>query len=301
MKFRKDIGVLLVLIISFCLLIGTASAIYTTTYSSNGKIINVVKPTLKSDLDATFHVTEVPINNIIYRSMKAEIKGKDYTGRTIYQYGTVTVSHGFLVPSKLIVSNGGFKWVSSIQRSGSSAFTEKITGNMNPTSTFTGNSFNTLNTNGYVKKRVTTLKFLHSGVKTASCSIISVPVYQTGTGSILKWTETMKTLFTNGNIRSSIITTNYKRNSYGMIQGMTTSGISYGLEKVNGKKVTYHGKISIPTRFTSSNGYHLGSYREVKTSSSSTLNKIRPYEAMLYDNYIIHPEQGVITPPPMNY
>lgn len=302
MKFRsKDFGgFLLVLIISVCMLVGTVSAIYTTTHSSNGKIVTVAKPTMKDALGANFHVVKKydPYGNIIYSEMTGKIWGKDYTGRTIYQCGTV--SDGYLVPSKLIISNGGFKWVSTINWAGSSAFTEKITGNMNPTSTFSGNSFYSLNTDGDLKKRITVLQFMHSGVKTASCTITSIPTYQTGTGSVLKLTQTMKTMFTGGDLRISIITTNYKRSSSGFLQGMTTTGISYGQEKVNGRKDVYTGKISIPTRFDSENGYHLGSYREVKTSSSTTLNKVKPYEAVFYDNYIIHPEKSVI-PAPMPY
>lgn len=302
MKFRsKDLGgFLLVLMVSVCLLVGTVSAIYTTTYSSNGKIVSVIKPTMKEALAAMFHVTKSydPYGNVISSEMQGKISGKDYTGRTIYQYGTV--NEGYLVPSKLTISNGGFKWVSTIKWAGRSAFTEKITGNMNPASTFSGNSFYYLNSEGDVKKRITALKFMHSGVKTASCTITSVPIYQTRTGSLLKWTQTMKTMFNGGNLRVSIITTNYKRSSSGFLQGMTTTGISYGQDKVNGKRVVYTGKISISTRFDSKNGYHLGSYTEVKKSSSHTLNQVKPYEAVFYDNYIIHPEKSVI-PAPIPY
>lgn len=301
LKFRsKDFGgLLLVLIISVCMLLGTVSAIYTTTYSSNGKIVTVAKPTMKDKLSASFHVTNNynPFGYIINSDMNGKIWGTDYSGRSVYQYGTVSGS--YLVPSKLIISNGGFKWFSTIQWSGSTAFSEKITGSMNPTNSFYGSSIYSLNSDGDVKKRSTTLQFMHSGAKSASCTITSIPIYQTGTGSILKFTTTMKTLFTNGNSRISVITTNYKRSSSGLLLGMTTTGISYGQEKVNGKRVTYTGRISIPTKFDSENGYHLGSYREVKTSSSSTLNKIKPYESVLYDNYIIHPEKSVI-PAPMH-
>ena len=67
---------------------------------------------------------------------------------------------------------------------------------------------------------------------------------------------------------------------------MVTTGKSNGTEKISNTTVSYTGKITISTRHdpkdVMNEGYDTGTYKEVKTSTSTVLNKEIPLDIVTF-------------------
>lgn len=279
----------LIFLAVFCLAIiyvqGEASAsFYSTSFSANGKVLIVNKINVKPDYNGGIHVKKNydPFGNVISSYDVSNFYGTDSYGRKVNQ--TNTYPNGVLTSSKFYLASGTFLWSSTIRRSSSTKLTENIVGKLNSKTSFSGNSIYTLS-NGKFQNRITSLIFKVNGIKVSTSTITSTMSYTNG-GSFNRWTETMKTIFTNGNTRTSKITTVYNRNSYGVCTGLVTSGFSNGNEKVGTKRTSYTGKISMGGKWMQDEGWNVRNYKETKTSSSPTLTKTLPYEAILYDKII---------------
>jgi hypothetical protein len=244
------IGLVLAFILGITLP-GTVSA-YTVSYSASGKIVDVKGATATTNY----------LRTTAYSSDKLKISG-----------------------------TSGFIWNSKTTRVNNQKATEAISGKLTSSVSFTGSavySTNRKNSQDLLISRVTTLKFTQSGKYIGTTTITEVPTlkYINGAYRVMKWTQTMKTTFSNGNIRSSTIIATKTRNKSGTPIGLSVIGTSSGKEKVNTTWAYYTGKVSIGTQYSKTKGYIYGNYHELKTSSSATLIKQLPYEALFFNDNI---------------
>lgn len=104
-----------------------------------------------------------------------------------------------------------------------------------------------------------------------------------GVCNYVKTISTIDSTYAVGLKKKSVINSYYTRNSAGTLTGLKIAGTSRGTEKINNKLVSFTGKITISTRRDAkdifSEGFTMGDYKEVLTSSSPTLLKIYPIEA----------------------
>ena len=130
------------------------------------------------------------------------------------------------------------------------------------------------------------MKFYQNNLLYANIQVQDTPLYKLYSGQyqLLKVRENTNTFFTNGNSRKSVISSYYTRNALGTLVGQKTSGTSSGSEKINNVMVKYTGKIYITTRYDAKDAFNekfvFGDYKEAKTSTSPTLLKIYPFEAI---------------------
>lgn len=268
----------------------SSAAYYSTSYSVTGKVLQVKKANVLPDYYGGYHVTNTydPFGNIIGTTTTAKQWGTDNKGRNVF----FTSVNGALRSSRFRVGKGDFLWSSSIKRSTATKSIETIIGNFNYKTSFSGYSVYTVN-NGKTSKRVTTLNFKQSGKKIATFTDTTIPKYNSE-GKLSLVTDTMITSFTNGDWRYSKIFKVYNRDLYyGTINSLDVSGTSREYQWIGSKRAYYTGKISIASGWVQDDGWDLGNYKEVKSSSSSTLLKRLPYEALLYDDTIQRRDVGI--------
>jgi hypothetical protein len=103
---------------------------------------------------------------------------------------------------------------------------------------------------------------------------------------LIKETRTSNTSYSNGDYRSSTITTNYNRTSKGILVGKKTSGKSSGYDIINNTKESYSGVISIGTKYDPNDiiaeKYTYGNYHESLKSTSKNLKRDIPIESVFY-------------------
>lgn len=251
-------------------------AYFSTSYSTNGKIVNVYKNTVPSTMTSTRSVqTYYDEHGYPYYKTTYITNGNDDKGR--YFWDSVSDINQFKLRGSSFSFNSktGIKYVPT--------WRETINGSINSMIKFRGYSIYTVNTNkGYtLSKRVTTLHFLKNGANYAKSTIVEIPYYKYFYGRYIPttWKQSMQTVYANGDLRNSIINTIFIRNSYGISTGLKINGISTGKENVNNKWVTYKGNIIISSRKGNSDG----NYREYKTSTSSKLIKRLPLESIFND------------------
>lgn len=123
-----------------------------------------------------------------------------------------------------------------------------------------------------------TLKFYKYGSLNAISKFTVSRLYNSNNYLTRSSLNTM-TYFANGAYRNSIIKTIYNRDSSGNCLKTTITGIATGYDVVNHKKVSYKSIMFMPTHSKTDCMYY---YKEVRSSSSKTLNKNIPYEAVMY-------------------
>jgi hypothetical protein len=281
---NKTLGLICAFLFAI-ILCGAVSATTTTTFSSDGKYINITHSYVPSTLKTTQSTkTETGIYGYGKYSI-ITISGKDNKGRnvnsTLIYYNNVCKS----MNQKRSSSDGTFYNENAIF--GSKSMSLKVYGRMNSTMTYSVNSTcNIYYVDGQAlgKPNPTITNYYQNGKFYAQSKDLEVLSYKSFNGiyQLVSDTDTTNTVYANGNKRTSVIKTDNIINSYGTQTGMKISGTSYGTEKINNKTVTYTGKISISTKYDPKdfNQYNMGDYKEVLTSSSPTLLKIVPFESI---------------------
>jgi hypothetical protein len=105
---------------------------------------------------------------------------------------------------------------------------------------------------------------------------------------MIKTATISNTYYANHDTRISGITSIYLRDVKGTQTGLSVKGTSRGSEKVGKAIVKYNGKIYIQSRHDPRDLYNekfnTGNYKEVRTSTETTLNnkRIPIFEALLY-------------------
>ncbi|HTX61531.1 MAG TPA: hypothetical protein VMC48_04425 [Methanobacterium sp.] len=284
-------GVLLVAFL-FC---GAASAT-SSSISSNGKVISVKYNYGTSTLKDTFSVTyKYGTYGYGYYGV-AKTTGKDIKGNNVKQ--TVVYyneDNNYFTFKDLKYSN-----VSKSNSDGSWSTTyTKVVSTYQMTETTKAKTFNGLtysattdydlyyeNGQRLIESALTNLKFYKNGAFYATITSSYTPTYKKIANFIytIKDKFYSKTTYANGDTRKSTIYTYSTRESKGILTGQSTSGTSSGTEEVNGVSVSYTGKITITTKKDPKDTWHEyfvnGDYYEIKTSTSSTLVKRLPLEAL---------------------
>jgi hypothetical protein len=292
---KKHLLLLVVIFVVVLMLCGAVSA--TSSYiSSNGKTISVKNSystsTLKDQV-SVYH-TKGTYGYGYYGFVKT-------TGNNI-KGDKVNITAVYFNKNRNYFTFNDFKYRTSKRSNPDGSYGSSyiiVTSTYKATETLNGRTFNGLKYSGkatytfsYVngqrltKNAVMTAKFYNNSVLYAIVTETYVPTYKLIKGSYLgvKDTITTKTSYANGDTRTSTISSLYTRNSNGVLIGKKTSGTSSGTEIINGKKVTYTGKISIGTKYDSKDSwnehYVYGDYSETRTSTASNLKRVIPIEAL---------------------
>jgi hypothetical protein len=297
MKTLTKVVLFLGIIFLGSIILSGAVSATSSSISADGKNISVkynyITSTLKDQVSITKKTGSYGYGyyGTVHTSGK-DIKGNNINRTTVYfnKYHNYFTFNDFKTGT-LKESNADGSWTNS---------NIKVTSTYLMTSTSTGRTFNGLTFSGtenytlyyasngqkLIKNSVMTTKFYKNGVYYATVTSKEIPTYKYIGNSYLtiKETATINTLYANNNTRKSIISQLCTRNSAGTLIGMKTSGTSSGTEKVNGKTVTYTGKITIPTKYdpkdTWDEKYTTGNYYETRTSTSTNLVRILPLEAV---------------------
>ncbi len=276
----------LVLAVVLC---GAVSAATTTSYSSDGKIVNITSNYGKSTLQT--HVTTAKKTGVYGYGTYSTVtfSGKDIKGRTSLR--TITYFNDIYKTSVYnLTDHNGFQY-NSKATAGKYKIFGKVTGRLNNGLYFSGNttaSISYLNGKKLVSGATGIIRFWQNGNFFSKVSFVDTPKYQLYNGEyqLVKVTETTNTTYANGNKRYSIISSYYTRNSNGVLTGQKTSGTSVGTETILNKTVHYTGKIYISTKYDPKDlfneKYTFGDYLEIKTSSSTRVLKTYPYEAISF-------------------
>jgi hypothetical protein len=268
------------------ILSGAASAATTTHFSSDGKYISITHDYANSTLK-TYVTSKKGYGNYGYGYYETvKVYGKDNQGRNVLR--TACSFNGIPKTMTHVIASPGYYINTSVNYIGTKV-TGTSSGKISPTITFKSTmvcpyryiggqkcfGIGTANTvfyqNGKILAKTTeTINFTYKGFK--------------GFYDYIKSTDTLKTSYSDGSTRTSIINFNYNRNSLGILKGLTVSGTSQGTQKINGKSVNYTGKISISTKYDPrdlfNEQYVLGDYKEVLTSNASKLLKLVPFESL---------------------
>lgn len=291
---KKYILILIAILAAF-MLCGTASAT-SSNISLDGKNISVTYKYVNSTLKDSYSVTQKngTYGYGYYLTIKTtghDIKGTNNNRTAIYfnKYSNQFTGNDF--KSGIVKKNNsdGSWSIDNIKVVSNSLMTETMTGRTFTGLTYSGNANYTLyfaNGERLTKNITMRAKFYKNGIYYATITSIIIPTYQLIAGSyqVIKQNMTSKTTYANNDTRKSIIITTYKRDSTGKLIGMGTSGTSSGTETINGKTVTYTGKITVQTKYdpkdTWNENYTTGNYTEIRTSTSSTLVRRTPIEAL---------------------
>ncbi len=286
-SINSKILILLSTLVLAVILCGAVSAAATISYSPNGKNINITNTYTKSTLQT--HVTTTKRTGIYGRGTYSTVtfSGTDLKGRASYRQ--INYFNGVFKTSNYVVNDHKGFYYNSKAKSGKYGLTGTVIGSLNSHMKFSGTTsspFFTLNGQKLIKKSTGFMKFYQNKVFFAKVQVLDIPQYKLYSKEyqLLKVTENTKTFFANGNSRKSQIASYYTRNGRGTLIGQKTSGLSSGSEKINNILVKYTGKISISIKYDSKDTYNekyvFGDYKEVKTSKSSTLLKLYPFEAI---------------------
>lgn len=292
---KKPLLLLVGIFLIAFMLCGTVAA---TSYSisNNGKVISVKDSYNTSTLKDQVSVSRTNGNYGYGYYCSVKTTGKDIKGNKIDQ------KYVYFNKNKNYFTFNDFKY-RALKKSNSdgswSNYSSKVTSNYKITETFNVRTFNGLKYSGkttytlyypkgqrLVKSGTVTAKFYKNSALYATVTSTYVPTYKLIKGYYIgvKETLTTKTSYKNGDTRKSIITHVYTRNSIGLLTGKKIYGTSSGTEKINGKKVTYTGKIKIGTKYdpkdTWNEKYVDGDYSETKTSKASKLKRVIPIEAL---------------------
>jgi hypothetical protein len=286
-SINSKILILLSTLVLAVVLCGAVSAASTISYSPNGKNINITNTYTTSTLQT--HVDAYKRTGIYGYGTYATVtfSGKDLKGRDSYRQNKYF--NGLFKTSIYVVTDHkGFSY-NSKATAGRFGVTGTINGTLNSHLKFSGTTsspFFILNGQKLIQKSTGFMKFYQDNVFYAKIKVLDTPQYKLYNGQyqLLKVTENTSTLFANGNSRNSVISSYYTRNTLGTLIGQKTSGTSSGSEKINNVMVQYTGKIYITTRYDSKDAFNeklvFGDYKEVKTSTSPTLLKTYPFEAI---------------------
>jgi hypothetical protein len=286
-SINSKILILLSTLVLAVILCGAVSAASTISYSPNGKIVNVTNTYTKSTLQT--HVDTYKRSGIYGYGTYATVtfSGKDLKGRDSYRQ--IKYFNGLFKTSNYVVTDHkGFSY-NSKATAGRYGLTGTVIGTINSHLKFSGTTsspFFNLNGQKLIKKSTGFMNFYQDNKLFAKIQVLDTPQYKLYNGQyqLLKVTENTNTFFTNGNSRKSVIISNYSRSKLGTLIGQKTAGTSSGSEKINNVMVKYTGKIYITTRYDSKDAFNekfiFGDYKEVKTSTSPTLLKLYPFEAI---------------------
>ncbi len=292
---KKQFLLIISIFVVAVVLSGAVSAT-SSSISSNGKVISVksnyVSSTLKDQVTVTKYNGAYGYGYYgVVKTTGHNIKGTNINRVAVY----LNKYHNYFYYNDL-------KWINTKTSNSDGSWSntyDKITSTYKMTETTKGRTFNGLTysgsanyvlyyTNGQrlVKNATMVALFYQNGVKYAKFSSTLVPTYKFINHYYLdvKDTVTSNTLYSNLDTRKSIITTTYSRSSSGLLTRQKTTGISIGKEKINGKTVSYTGKISTTTVYDPKDTWHerfiSGNYYEIKTSASSRLVKRLPIESL---------------------
>lgn len=267
------------------ILCGAASA--TTTFSTTGKTISVTYKFVPSTLKTSENtVTKKGTYGYgTYSTIK--VTGKDNKGR--YKNSTTIVYNNIIRSMTLITRNNKGFYVKEKVKLVSNNYISVISGKIDSKTTFKGKKVYPiyyLKGQQLFKTGTGTINFYKNGKFYSQFKSTEKTIYKNINGYYedVKDVDTSSTVYANGNTRKSVITHVYLRNSIGEEIGMKISGTSNGTEKINNKLIKYTGKIYIGTKYDPkdimNSEYNEGNYKEVRTSSSSVLLKIIPYESI---------------------
>ena len=292
-KIALFLGIMLLGSIVLC---GTVSAT-SSSISTDGKHIAVKYNYASSTLKDHFSVAK-KTGAYGYGYYATVINsGRDISGNNVYRTSIYfNKYHNYfsgneLKEGTLKKSNSdGSRTSSNIKTISKYLMTETATGRTFNGLTFSGKANYTFHyaSNGQRLTKIGTMsiKYYKNGEYYAKVTGIDIPTYRyiCGAYQLIKETTTANTVYANKDTRKSTISKVYKRNSKGTLIGLKTSGTSSGTEKVNGKRVTYTGKITVATRYdpkdTWNEKYTTGNYYETRTSTSLALVRKLPLEAV---------------------
>jgi hypothetical protein len=286
-SINNKILILLSTLILAVILCGAVSAASTISYSPNGKNINITNTYTKSTLQT--HVNAYKRTGIYGYGTYSTVtfSGKDLKGRDSYRL--IKYFNGlFKTSNYLVTDHKGFSYTSKAT-AGRYGLTGTVSGTLNAHMKFSGTTsspFMNLNGQKLIKQSSGFMKFYQDNLLFAKIQVQDTPLYKLYSGQyqLLKVRENTNTFFTNGNSRKSVISSYYTRNSLGTLVGQKTYGTSSGSEKINNVMVKYTGKIYITTRYDAKDAFNekfiFGDYKEAKSSTSPTLLKIYPFEAI---------------------
>lgn len=292
---RKQFLVAICIFMVAFILCGAASAT-SSSISSSGKTISVKYNYGSSTLADSFSSTYKDGTYGYGYYGVAKTAGKDIKGNNIKQ--TIVYfneDNNYFTFKDLKYAN---TTKSNTDGSWSNTFTKVVSDDL-MTETSKGKTFNGLTYSTSAKYNL----FYENGQRLYNSAIANIKYYKDGVfyatvtssynGTLqyinnyiltVKAKSYSKTTYANGDIRKSTIYMYFNRNSNGKLIGQTTSGNSSGTEKVNGKTVTYTGKIKIGTKYDPKDTWHeyyvTGDYTETKTSSSASLVRRLPLEAV---------------------
>jgi hypothetical protein len=283
---KKGLTFILTLVLAV-ILCGAVSAATTTSYSANGKIIKITSDYGTSTLQS--HVSSKGKKGTygegIYTTQT--FSGKDIKGRIVNR--TINYfDYVYKYDSYKVYDHSGFEYYSQSKSDGKK-ITGTIIGKLSSGIIFSGtitSPFYYLNKHKLVKNSTGVMNFWQNGKFLAKINFLDTYQYKLFNADyqLIKLTETTNTFYANGDTRSSVISSYYTRSSKGTLTGQKTSGTSKGTEKINNKKVSYTGKITITTRYDPKDVYNekfdFGNYYEDKTSTSPNLLKTYPFEAI---------------------
>jgi hypothetical protein len=286
-SINSKILILLSTLVLAVILCGAVSAASTISYSPDGKNIDITNTYTKSTLQT--HVTAYKRAGIYGRGTYSTVtfSGTDLKGRSSFRQ--IKYFNGVFKTSNYVVNDHKGFYYNSKAKSGKYGLTGTIIGTLNSHLKFSGTTsspFFNLNGQRLIKKSTGLMKFYNNNVYFAKVQVLDTPQYKLYNGQyqLLKVTESTNTFFRNGNSRKSVISSYYSRSKLGTLIGQKTSGNSMGSEKINNVLVKYTGKIYITTRYDSKDAFNekyiFGDYKEVKTSTSTTLLKLYPFEAI---------------------
>jgi hypothetical protein len=286
MDYIKNKGLGIVCTFLFAIILCGAASASSTHFSSDGKNITVTDNYISSTLKTSI-TTQTGTGSYGYgKYVRITISGKDNKGRNSLRI--MNAYNGVAKSMVYKVSSTNFA-INELITYGATKATLKVSGRMNSTVTFSGTGscpVYYLNGQKVLNNGLITIYYYRNGKVFAKTTDKSVTTYKSFNGQyrFIKTTHTMNSFYSNGNTRKSVINNYYLRNSIGTLTGMKLTGISQGTEKINTKTVTYTGKIYATIKHDPKDlyneGYNLGDYKEVRTSSSATLLKIVPFETI---------------------
>jgi hypothetical protein len=284
----KLIMVLTITSILAILLSGAVSA-YTTTFSADGKKIELSYDNVKSNLHYDVANTYKTGSWGYGKYTTVIVTGNDNKARDVYK--KINYYNGIFRQSKTRITSGedyiynSQAWIEGTQ------IKEKLNGKLNAELSFRGSTISNVgNFKGQLINKDGTAKigYWKNGIFYGQSVTTTTPKYQIYNGiyKIIKTTTITTTSYSNKDNRKSYITSEYLRNNNGEQIGLKTSGNSQGSELKGLIRVNYRGTIYIKNRYDSRDLYNekfnTGNYYEKRTSSSTELNKtLPPYESLL--------------------
>ena len=262
---------------------------YSSSFSNNGKYLAVTYKHVNSTLHYDVKTNQRTGTWGYGKYTTVLVTGIDNRGRTIHN--TVIYYNNLFRESILLLITGNYGYTSHATLNGSK-IVETVSGRLNKYVTFKGNITGTI---GFIngqqvhKKSLATINYWNKGIYFGKTISSAYPLYKNygGICKLIKTVTISQTYYANSDLRSSIITKVFTRNTAGNMIGLRTTGTSRGSELHGSEIRNYTGIIYLKTRQDFRDLYNekfdTGNYFEERRSTSTNLNKNLPlFETLLY-------------------